>query len=140
MPVETSGPGTQGPAVSDDDKVFAAISYVLSWLIALIVYLVKKESPYVRFHALQALMFDIVMMVVGLVFIGALIVLLVVFGVATGGIGFLPGFLLFYIIAAVYGVALFVVRLYFAYRAYRGDKLMLPILGAQAEKMSAPST
>jgi len=40
------------PTISQDDKNAAAISYI--WIMSIFIYAAKKENPFIRFHALQA--------------------------------------------------------------------------------------
>jgi uncharacterized membrane protein len=40
------------PTISQDDKNAAAISYI--WIMSIFIYTAKKENPFIRFHALQA--------------------------------------------------------------------------------------
>lgn len=93
--------------MADDSKLMAAISYV--WIIGLILYLTKKDDAYVRFHAMQSILMGVVAGVV----IGALMVVLI-------------GFLLF----PLY----FLYVLFCAYKAYQGEKYMVPVLGKYAEQ------
>jgi uncharacterized Tic20 family protein len=103
------GYGPRGPA---DDQLWALLSYVLTFvahiIAPLIIYLVKmNESGYVRYHAAQSLNLNIT----GFVYaIGSLLVGLIL-GVVTHGIGFLVliplliaigiGELVFLILAAI---------------------------------------
>jgi uncharacterized membrane protein len=62
---------TQQPINSDitqDDKLWAALGYPI-WLIALIVLLMedKKTRPFIKYHAIQALSLNVVILVAGVI-------------------------------------------------------------------------
>ncbi|WP_067974260.1 DUF4870 domain-containing protein [Nocardiopsis trehalosi] len=74
-------PGQQGGPSSSDDRTMAMLAHiggaVVGFILPLILYLVKKDdSPYVRYHAAQALNFQI-MMVIGYVIAGALTLIII---------------------------------------------------------------
>ena len=126
----------QQQSTSEDGKIFAAISYVFGLLIAIIIYLLKKEDRYVRFHAAQAILFDICVMVISVVLAVAMIAIFFVVGIATGGIGFIL-FPILWLGMIGYAFILLLARLYFAYQAYKGKEFQLPIIGPQAAKMAS---
>jgi uncharacterized membrane protein len=55
------------PEPTSDEKTMATLAQVLqivgSWIAPLIIYLVKRESKFVSFHAMQALLWQIVVMI-----------------------------------------------------------------------------
>ena len=62
------GPANPTTQISSDDRTMAMLAFLLGiltyWLGPLIIYLVKKDkSPFVAFHALQALFFQLVILV-----------------------------------------------------------------------------
>lgn len=128
---------TQPPegALKDESKVFGALAYVFGLLIAVIIFLFKKDDAYVKFHAAQAILLGLCVMVVSIVLMVVFMVLIVVAGIASMGVGFFLGFWVMWLVFMVYGLVLFVFNLYLAYNAYKGKRFLLPILGKQAEKM-----
>lgn len=102
-----------------DSPILAAVSYFFGSLISLIIYLLEKEDKWLRFHALQSLLFDIAFYVVYLVLFALAFVAIF----ATLGIGIIcifPVFLIF----PVY----FILKIWWAYRAYKGDYFEVPYL------------
>jgi uncharacterized protein len=86
--VSTLPPDLQTANASKDDRSMAMIAHILclaGWLGPLILYLVKKEgaSKFLKFHMLQALWYQVALVVVYVI----LIILSVVFSAVTGGIG-----------------------------------------------------
>jgi uncharacterized membrane protein len=103
-----------------DSNILAALGYLLSLFVALIIYLLEKEDKWLKFHALQAVVFDLAYSAVFIV----LMILGWVITIATFGLGvfcILPVF-------ALIPVA-FIYRIYIAYRAFRGDYFEIPLVG-----------
>ena len=46
------------PTISQDDKLMGALSYL--WILSVVMLIVKKESPFVKFHATQGLILFVV--------------------------------------------------------------------------------
>ncbi|MEO8408825.1 MAG: DUF4870 domain-containing protein [Oxalobacteraceae bacterium] len=127
-----------------DPKVAAALSYI--WVIGLIFYFIEKENKFVRFHAMQSILFGIANSVIMMVLAIIATILTVVFtlgaaaaSVATGsgGVGGLISllvgliWLIFWLLAMVFLVGL----IFAAVKAYQGQKFKLPIIGNMAEKI-----
>ena len=84
--------------ITSDDKTWAVLSHLLGWVLALVALLVKgNERPFVRDQAVEALNFDITLliaMIVSFVLIFVVIGIFLIFVVAIGG-------LVLHIVAAV---------------------------------------
>ncbi|GER79391.1 MAG: hypothetical protein JETCAE02_13760 [Anaerolineaceae bacterium] len=95
------------PELTSDDKLWAALSYVFAPLIGIIALLMedKKARPYIKFHAVQSIAASIVFVVVA-----------VIISVVTLGFGGLCVPLLW------------LVFLYWAYKAYQGQDVKIPVL------------
>ena len=101
--------------MSGDSKLWGALCYVFPVLVGIIVLVTdKKNDKFVLFHAYQSLAAGIGLWVLGM------IVAVITFGI--GGLCFPLIWLLF---------------LYFAWKAYQGEKFMLPVVGDFAEKQLA---
>ena len=94
-------PGTT--SVSSDDKLWAALSYVFSPLVPIILLLMeeKKKQPFIKFHAVQSLAVGIV-----------LIIVVPFLAMLTFGCGFIVWFIM----------------LYWAYKAYQGETFNIPVV------------
>ncbi len=94
------------PEITSDDKLWSALGYVIP-LIAIIVLFIedKKDRPFIRFHAVQALAFNVVLWV--LIFIISLVTL---------GFG------------ALCAPLLWLVSFWPAYDAYKGNYTELPVI------------
>ncbi len=140
VPPSSPSPGTSQTGGSGlDPKVAAAISYI--WIVGLIFFFIEKENKFVRFHAMQSILFGIANSVIMMVLVVVAVVLTFVFGIGGamvgGGIGTLIQmlvwliWLVFWLIAMVGLVGL----IFAAVKAYQGQKFKLPIIGNMAEKI-----
>ncbi|HEX2979971.1 MAG TPA: hypothetical protein VHO48_06885 [Anaerolineaceae bacterium] len=88
---------------TSDDRLWAALSYIFSPLIPIIVLLMedKKSRPFIRAHAFQALVVGVVMIIV------VPIVAAVTFGC---------------------GALLWLVMLWWGYKAYKGEYINIPVV------------
>lgn len=91
------------PEVTNDDKLWAALSYVFSPLVPIILLLMeeKKNRPFIRFHAVQSLAVGIV-----------LIIAVPIIATLTLGCGSILWFIMFY----------------WAYKAYQGEMIQIPVV------------
>lgn len=122
-----------------DPNVAAAISYI--WIVGLIFFFIEKENRFVRFHAMQSILYGIawsvlmiVLIILGVIFtaIGAAIS-------ATAGdaIGTLFGIIvgLVWLLIWLVPLAMLVGLILTAVKAYQGKTVKLPIIGNIAEKI-----
>jgi uncharacterized membrane protein len=134
-----SGTANQPSVGGMDPRIAAAVSYI--WIVGLIFYFLEKENRFVRFHAMQSILFGIINTVLMLVLIVLASILTVVFGIggaAIGGgasaIGGLLVFLIWIVVTLI--VLLFIVGLIVAaVKAYQGKTFKLPIIGNMADKI-----
>jgi uncharacterized membrane protein len=89
--------------VSSDDKLWAALSYVFSPIVPIIMLLMeeKKNRPFIKFHAFQSLVVGIVMVI--------LVPIIATFTLGCGAIVWL-------------------IMFYWAYKAYQGQMFDIPVV------------
>ena len=131
--------GTPQSSTGMDPKVAAAISYI--WIVGLIFFFLEKENRFVRFHAMQSILFGIANTVIMTALVIVAVILTFAFGIGGamvgGGIGTLISmivwliWLIFWLIALVFLVGL----VFAAIKAYQGQMFKLPIIGNMAEKI-----
>jgi uncharacterized membrane protein len=94
------------PEITSDDKLWSALGYPIP-LIAIIVLLMeeKKTRPFIKFHAVQSLAFNVVLWVL-------------IFIVSAVTLGF----------GAICAPLLWLVTLWPAYESYNGKYLELPVI------------
>ena len=135
-----SPPQSSSPLGGMDPKIAAAISYI--WIVGLIFFFLEKENKFIRFHAMQSVLFGIANSIIMVVLVILATILTVVFGIGGamvgGGVATLVSlfvwliWLLFWLIA----MAMFVGLIFAAVKAYQGQMFKLPIIGNMAEKIA----
>jgi uncharacterized membrane protein len=110
---------TQSPNNSLDPKVIALLSYML-WLPGGIIFFATNKDSYVRYHAMQSILFSVFML--------AIYIFFTVFG-------FMFWFLLPVITVTIWTV-LFAAWVLLMIKSYQGERFKLPVLGKLAEKFA----
>jgi uncharacterized membrane protein len=89
--------------VTSDDKLWAALAYVFSPVVPIIILLMadKKDRPYIKAHNMQALVMGIIMAI--------LVPILAAFTFGCGAI-------------------IWLIMLYWAYQAYQGKMITIPVV------------
>ena len=122
-------------ALGLDGNITALIGYIIG-IVALVLIFIEKDNKFVRFHAIQSVIWAVAF-VVGII---AIVIIGVILGVAVSmvseSLGMLVGLLgtLLYLAAFLgyFGGLLFA-----AIKAYGGNMFKLPIVGNLAEKWSS---
>ena len=118
--------GTQSPlgptSMGMQPNVEAGLSYVLTWVTGLIFFLMEKQNRFVRFHAMQSILFF-----GGLTVINIILNVIGSFGVP--GLWYLTSLLSWAV--GIVGLVGYIVLLI---NAFQGKYFKLPIVGDYAEK------
>ena len=122
-----------------DPKVAAALSYI--WVVGLIFYLTEKQNRFIRFHAMQSIIFGITNTVIMGVLVILAVILTFAFGIGGAIVGGALGslvsmlvwlvWLIFWLIVLVFLAGL----IFAAVKAYQGQTFKLPVIGNMAEKI-----
>ena len=120
-------------------NVAAALSYI--WIVGLILFFLEKDNKFIRFHAMQSVLYGVTWSVVMIALAIISTIIAIVAGVASAAAGD-PGIvgLLISLISMV--IWLFVPLIYLgglilgAVKAYQNVKLKFPIIGNLAEKIA----
>lgn len=102
-----------------DPKVIALLAYLL-WIVGGIVFFATSKDSYVRYHAMQSILFNIVIFI--------LYIFLMVFGFAF--------WFLLPIVAIIIWTLIFATWIVLMVKAYQGLRFKLPVIGQMAEKFS----
>ncbi len=122
-----------------DPKIAAAISYI--WVVGLIFFFIEKENRFVRFHAMQSILFGIVNTVVIFALIIVAFILTFVGAALAAALGDAGGVIFAVLVFLVWAVVwiipiIFLIGVIFtAIKAYQGNTVKLPIIGNMAEKI-----
>jgi uncharacterized membrane protein len=100
-----------------DENIEAALSYFLGFLTGILFFVMEKESKFVKFHAMQSIAVFIALFVINMV-------LGIILGMTIVGLMLLP---LIYLLEIILWIVLM-------YKAYKGEKFKLPVVGDFAEK------
>ena len=76
---------SSSPLGGMDPKIAAAISYV--WIVGVIFFILEKENKFVRFHALQSILFGVANSVIMFVLAILAVVLSIAFGIGGAMVG-----------------------------------------------------
>lgn len=94
------------PEPTDDEKLFALLAHLSNFLLVciapLIFYVLKKDSAYVKFHALQSIYFN------------------------------LAGLVLSILTCGVFSLVMIVVNIWWGIRAFQGEWAKIPVVGDPA--------
>jgi len=106
-----------------ESNIGALLTYVLGWITGLIFFLIEEKDEFVRFHAMQSI-----------IFFGAITVVEIVLGF----LQWLPGIgILFSVLTALVGLFAFVMWIVLMVKAYQGQLLKLPVAGELAQTYSS---
>ncbi len=103
----------------DNERVLAAVAYILTWITGLIIFLVAdKGAKDARWHAIQAIGLGIALVVLGAI----LQVLGLLLGLLASGL------------SALVWLAAIILIIILAVKAYKGERIRLPVIAGFADK------
>ena len=131
-------PPVQTPKSSTglDENIAALLSYIFGWVSGLIFFLIEKDSRLVRFHAMQSILLNIVVVVL---LIASWVISMILWVITTQ----LPGILALLVnlvvglVWIVVGIGILIAIVMCLVKAFQGQYFKLPIIGNLAEKFSA---
>jgi uncharacterized membrane protein len=133
--MQTPPPGQIGKSSTGlDENIAAVLSYVFGWVSGLVFFLMEKDSKLVRFHAMQSILFCVVVAVLGIALWVVTFLFLLVGAMLPDIMGSLLA-LLGTFIWVVFSVALVIAWILCLVRAYQGQFFKLPVIGNMAEKV-----
>jgi uncharacterized membrane protein len=101
-----------------DANIAATLSYVLGFVTGIVFFVLEKDSPFVKFHALQSTIF----------FLAYVIIWSVLWTVA---------WWIMWLLALPIWLAVVVLWLVLMLKAYQGERFKLPVIGDIAEQQAA---
>ena len=119
-----------------DENVAALLSYIFGWVSGLIFFLMEKDSRLVRFHAMQSILFNVLVYILLFVIWVATAVLWIVAASIGDVFGMIVGILSF-LLWTLFSVGVLVAAILCLIKAYQSQYFKLPIIGNLAEKFSA---
>ncbi|SRR6266404_1960 len=116
-----------------DENVAALIAYIFGWLSGLILLLLEKESRLVRFHAMQSILFNVLVAVIGFVLWIVTFIFVLIASQMGGFLGTIVG-LLATLLWIAFCIGLLIAWVMCLIKAYQGQFFKLPVIGNFAEK------
>lgn len=95
----------ENPEITSDDKLWSLLSYIIPILVPIILLLMedKKNRPFIKAHAIQALIWGIVYSIIS-------------------------GILSFVIVGACLGIICYGISIYWGIKAYQGEYVNIPVI------------
>jgi len=116
-----------------EENIASALCYVLVWFTGIIFYFLEKENKTVRFHAMQSILTFLPLTIIGWILMGPLGV-----STSTSNMYGIPipvvSLSIFYYLGVLVNLLVFILWLILMFKAYKGEKFKLPIVGDIAEK------
>lgn len=106
----TAPAGIPAVGATDDERMKGAIAYVLTWLTGIIILVMAGDNKFLKFHALQSIVFSVVLFVISAI---------LMFLFCLGGIVLLVGW---------------IYLLYGAYLVYSGKPFRIPMVADFVEQ------
>ncbi len=125
-PLKSAGIAQAGQGTSESNLI-AALAYlpILQPLVPIVTLLLRSTDPFVKFHSVQALALFGVEFVIGIaIWVGMFIITIATFGIGT---------LLLIPLFVILALAALALDLFLMFKAYKGEKYKLPIIGDWAE-------
>lgn len=118
-----------------DENVAALLSYIFGWISGLIFFLIEKDSRLVRFHAMQSLLLNVLVIIIAIV-IWVITVVLVLVGSQVSGIISTLVSLVATLAWIVFWLAILIAWIFCLIKAFQSQYFKLPVIGNFAEKFS----
>ncbi len=120
-------PPASGAGIGDNGA--CALCYLFGFVTGIIFLVLApyNQNKTVRFHAFQSIFMSLALI--------ALSIVLSIFSVAVYAMSFALGSL-FSLVHLVFSLGVFVLWLYMMWKAYQGQKVVLPVIGPLAEKQA----
>ena len=119
-----------------DENIAALLSYVFGWVSGLIFFLIEKDSRLVRFHAMQSILFNALILVAGIALWIVTFIIVIVGSQLPGFLGAILS-LVATLIWVIYCVGILIAWIMCLIKAFQGQYFKLPVIGNFAEKFSA---
>jgi len=119
-----------------DENIAALLSYIFGWIGGLIFFLIEKESRFVRFHAMQSLLLNVLFVVIFIVLWVVSIVMVVISSQLPGALAMVVNLIVTLFWIALW-VGLVIAWIMCLIKAFQKQYFKLPIIGNMAEKFSA---
>jgi len=118
-------------ALGLDGNVAAALGYPIG-IIAIICLVMEKDNRFVKFHALQSILYHVAAAIVFVAIVIVLAILMIVLSMISSTLAALSTLL--WLVYMLVVIAYIIGLIYTAVKAYNGENYMLPVVGNLADK------
>ncbi|MFA5866997.1 MAG: DUF4870 domain-containing protein [Actinomycetota bacterium] len=124
---QLGSPVSEKTSTGLEQNTAALLSYLFTSVTGLIFYIIEKDNKYVRFHAVQSILFGIALFLAG--------VLLIIINTLLNSINipFIPNILAMFLSFA-YWIGSVIVWILLMVKAFQGERYKLPFIGDIAER------
>ena len=120
-------------AMGLEENIAGALCYVLIWLTGVIFFFMEKENKTIRFHAIQSILTFIPLTILGWI-LGWIGAPSVGWGYGSYGYSYNPGIPALLWLSWIIWAITIILWLILMFKAYKGEKFKLPVIGDIAEK------
>jgi uncharacterized membrane protein len=120
-----------------DENIASLLAYIAGWVSGLVFFLIEKDSRLVRFHAMQSILLNVLIVILAVVFGVVIAILVIVLGMVSDSLAAIAS-ILSSLLWLVLLLGILIVWVLCLIKAYGGQMYKLPIIGNYAEKFSAP--
>ena len=122
--------GSPGGGSGLPENVAGALSYLLGPITGIVFFIIDRQRPFVRFHAVQSIALTIAWVVlwIGLTILGVVLNVVPILGTLIG--------ILIWLAVTIGGFGLW---LWLMFQAYGGNRWTIPVLGAHVHRLAAES-
>jgi uncharacterized membrane protein len=132
--------------ITQDERTMSTLAHMLqlvtAWIGPLVIFLIKRDSLFVKFHALQALILQICLAVLWIVAVGAFMGTMVATMAHSGGTthnapppAVFIVFPLFWIVGMSSWVVILILAIVYGIKAGRGEWASYPVIGGLARHL-----
>lgn len=116
--------------MGDDSRLWTAGAYILLIFSGIAVLLLRKNDAYAKFHAMQSILLTVALIILS--------VAITVIAAIAGKVPFIGAFVgvMLFVAGALINLGVFLLWLYLMWKAYTGERFMLPLIGPESEKMA----
>jgi uncharacterized membrane protein len=130
------GDATVKSSTGLDANIAALLAYLLGLLGGLIFFFIEKNSRFVKFHAMQSILFNVVVGVVAIVLTIVVTILTLVISSISSSLGFIVS-MLSLVFWLGFGLVIIITAILLLIKAFQGQMFKLPIIGNMAEKFAS---
>ena len=118
-----------------DENIASLLAYVAGWVSGLVFFLIEKNSRLVRFHAMQSILLNILIVVLAVVFGVVITILVIILGQISDALAAIAS-ILSTLLWLVLLLGILIVWVLCLIKAYGGQMTRLPVIGSFAAKQA----